>query len=271
VFRQALEGAGPLSASFRIRRRSDGAVRWLEARGTLHRSPEHGSRLLGVLVDVTERHEVETRLRLTVGELNHRVKNTLAAVQSIASQTLRAPGGEAIPATARSAFEARLLALARSHDLLTRDGWSGVDLGELVALALAPHGGGPRLQAEGPPVRVPPRYAVPLGIALHELASNAARHGALSVPEGRVAVAWGLHAAPDGGPPRLELHWRESGGPALGGPPERRGFGTRLLERGLARELGGTVTLEFPPTGLCCSIVAPLPAAAAPEERVAAE
>jgi two-component sensor histidine kinase len=268
VFRRAVRGEGPLSLDFRIRRRSDGQLRWLEASGTLHGCPGEDSRVVGVLVDVTERRQAESRLRLTVGELNHRVKNTLAAVQSIASQTLRGTGAsDPIPVAARSDFASRLLALARSHDVLTREGWTGADLAELVGLALAPHGGpdSPHLTVGGPPVRVPPRFAVPLGIALHELATNAARHGALSQPEGQVSVTWSLEPAPEeGGASWLRLRWREQGGPVLAGPPTRRGFGTRLLERGLARELGGTVTLTFPPEGVVCDIVAPLPAAPHP-------
>ncbi len=264
VFRRALRGAAPLTLEFRIRRAGDGDIRWLEALGALHRAPDGAGKFLGVLSDVTERRRAEQRLRLAVGELNHRVKNTLAAVQSIASQTLRAPPGSGgiIPASARAAFEARLLALARSHDVLTREGWTGVELGELVALALAPHGTGggtPRHVALGPPLRVPPRFAVPLGVALHELATNAARHGALTQPGGRVEVSWLVEPSKQEGiPPMLRLRWAESGGPPVPGPPAARGFGTRLLERGLARELGGTVQLFFHPEGVVCEIVAPL-------------
>ncbi len=265
VFRRALRGAAPLTLEFRIRRAGDGDIRWLEALGALHQAPDGAGKFLGVLSDVTERRRAEQRLRLAVGELNHRVKNTLAAVQSIASQTLRAPpGGDGtIPAEARAAFEARLLALARSHDVLTREGWTGAELGELVALALAPHGasggGAPRHVAYGPPLRVPPRFAVPLGVALHELATNAARHGALKVPTGRVEVSWKLEPPlRDNLPPTLKLRWVETGGPVVSGPPAQRGFGTRLLERGLARELGGTVQLHFRPEGVVCDIEAPL-------------
>ena len=265
VFRRALHGAAPLTLEFRIRRAGDGDIRWLEALGALHRAPDGAGKFLGVLSDVTERRRAEQRLRLAVGELNHRVKNTLVAVQSIAAQTLRAPPGGAgsIPLEAKATFEARLLALSRSHDVLTREGWTGVELGEVVALALAPHGtsggGAPRHVALGPSLRVPPRFAVPLGVALHELATNAARHGALKVPTGRVEVSWKLDPPPrEGEPPVLTLRWVESGGPPVAGPPAQRGFGTRLLERGLARELGGTVQLHFLPEGVVCEMVAPL-------------
>jgi two-component sensor histidine kinase len=217
-----------------------------------------------VLADVTERRRGEQQLRLTVGELNHRVKNTLATVQSLAQQTLRpeAGGTGAIPTNARKAFEGRLLALARSHDVLTREAWTGAELGELVSLALAPHvasGGTPRHIAHGPPLRVPPHFAVPLGVALHELATNAARHGALKLPSGRVEVSWRVEMPQaEGDTPKLKLRWAESGGPPLTGQPALRGFGSRFLERGLARELGGAVRLGFRPTGVVCEIEAPL-------------
>lgn len=273
AYRAARDGAAPLKLEFRIRRAGDGDTRWLEALGALHRGPDGRGKFLGVLADVTERRRSEARLRLTVGELNHRVKNTLAAVQSIAAQTLRPrPDAEGtIPAEARHAFEQRLLALSRSHDVLTREGWTGVELAELVTLALAPHGaaaGSPRSVVAGPALRVPPRLAVPLGVALHELATNAARHGALKLPGGQVSVTWQLDPVAGCAAGVLRLVWHETGGPPVAGPPARRGFGTRLLERGLARELGGTVALDFRPAGVVCEITAPVPAAAEPGARV---
>jgi PAS domain S-box-containing protein len=263
AFRSSRRGDAPATLEFRIRRAGDGDIRWLEARGAVHRPADGADKLLGVLADVTERRRAEARLRLTVGELNHRVKNTLASVQSIAAQTLRSPDGPdaPIPAGARNAFQARLLALARSHEVLTREGWTGADLGELVRLALAPHEAGQgrrRLVAEGPPLRVPPRLAVPLAVALHELSTNAARHGALSLPEGSVTVRWRMQPPRDANAlPTLTLNWQESGGPEVR-PPARRGFGTRLLEGGLARELGGSVHLSFRPEGVSCEIRATL-------------
>ena len=265
LFRRALRGAVPLSLEFRIHRAGDGDVRWLEALGALHQAADGTSKFLGVLSDVTERRRAEQRLRLAVGELNHRVKNMLSSVQSIAAQTLRAPpesNGD-VPAAARKTFEARLLALSRSHEVLTREGWTGADVGELVALALAPHSAGisdrPRHVVVGPPLRVPQRFVVPLSVALHELASNSARHGALTVPTGQVEISWKLvPESHDVAATTLKLRWAESGGPPVPGPPLRRGFGTRLLERGLAGELGGTVHLHFHPTGVVCEIEAPL-------------
>jgi PAS domain S-box-containing protein len=282
IFRRAVAASAPLHAECRIRRAGDGEVRWLEATGAPHRGPDGRVKYLGVIADVTERRRAEEQLRLVAGELNHRVKNSLAAVQSIAAQTLRWPEDDAPgAAAARAAFEARLLALARSHDLLTREGWSGAGRADVAARALAPHaaakGTAPageatetRVRIAGPPVRLSPRSAIPLAMALHELATDAARHGALSVPQGRVAVTWSLVPKDPGeGEPRLLLRWRESGGPALAGPPARRGFGSRLLERGLALELCGTVRMDFAPGGLVCEIEAPL-SIVAPSDAVAA-
>jgi len=172
-------------------------------------------------------------------------------------------------------FQTRLLALATAHDLLTREHWEGAPLTRLVETALAPHAGttgsteapvsaAPRVSANGPPVRLAPETALALAMAMHELATNAAKHGALSVPAGRVAVDWRVEAPPDGttdaSDGTLLLEWSEHGGPPVSGPPTRRGFGSRLIERGLPVQLGrgGAVSLEFAPSGLRCHLRAPL-------------
>jgi two-component sensor histidine kinase len=189
-----------------------------------------------------------TQQALLINELNHRVKNTLATVQSMAAMTLgRDPSGD----QAR-AFEGRLFALSRAHDVLTRGSWERVDLAELVAQALGPFAAEGRIDPEGPNLALGPQQALALSMALHELATNAAKYGALSGPAGRVSIRWSL----DGG--RLDFHWTESGGPTVK-PPTRRGFGSRLLETGLARELDGDVRLAFEPTGLVCSIAMRVP------------
>jgi len=208
--------------------------------------------------DITGRKGAEQRQRLLMDELNHRVKNTLATVQSIAMQTSR---GADSPAAFFDAFKARLHALARAHDVLTTRAWQGVGLHEIAREALAPFmagdGGRTRIALDGPEVTLPPNIAVTLSMALHELATNAAKHGALSVPAGDVALQW--RQLDDAGKPTVEIDWRESGGPPVQ-PPTRRGFGSRLLERGLAAELNGEVLLEFPPAGAHCRIRLPLPA-----------
>ncbi len=208
---------------------------------------------VNMLVDISERKKAEELQRLLVEELNHRVKNTLAAVQSIAAQTFRVAG----PGTAATrAFGGRLMALSKAHDLLTKDRWKGVQLCDLIRQELAPYASsGARTIIEGPDVRLPPNMAVPLGMALHELAINAAKYGAFSNEAGRVQVEWEL--AESGNAPLLRLRWAEQGGPPVK-KPARQGFGSRLIERGLSRQLNGEVRLEYDPAGVTCVFELPL-------------
>ncbi|HEY0012994.1 MAG TPA: HWE histidine kinase domain-containing protein [Allosphingosinicella sp.] len=199
--------------------------------------------------DVTERRRAEERQRLLVNELNHRVKNTLALVQGLALQSFKS-GRDMVEA--REAFQQRLAALAAAHDLLTRESWEGATLSELMRDALCLYDGGEeRISWSGPPARLNPKAAVSLVMALHELCTNAAKYGALSVPEGRVSVAWSVEGD------RLHLEWRERGGPRVQ-VPERRGFGFRMIERALAADVAGGATLDFQPEGLVCRIDATL-------------
>ncbi len=205
--------------------------------------------------DITERKRAAERQRFLLNELDHRVKNTLAAVQSIATQSLR---GARDPEAARRNLDERLVALAKAHDLLTRDQWTGVALGELAGQLLAPYGGDDpaRVVVAGPELRLPTRAAVAFAMAFHELATNAAKYGALSCPEGRVRIDWQVTAG--GAAPRLRLTWREAGGPEVV-VPGRRGFGSRMVEDGLAHEFGGEVVLRYEPTGVVCAMDIPLP------------
>lgn len=192
--------------------------------------------------------------RLLIDELNHRVKNTLATVQSIATQTLRnAPTTE----EARDALETRLLALSRAHDVLTRENWEGAFLSDIVAQAIAPYNpsDGGRFQVAGPDVRLLPRTALALAMAFQELATNAVKYGALSNPSGHVEIAWTMRESQP--TPWLNLRWSESGGPTVA-VPTRRGFGSRLIERNLARDLDGRVEIAFVPHGITCTVNAPL-------------
>ena len=176
------------------------------------------------------------------------MKNTLATVQSIANQSLR---NATTAAQARGDIEGRLIALSRAHDVLTREGWEGANLREIVAQAIEPFG--QRFVVAGPDLRLLPRMALALAMALQELATNAVKYGALSNETGEVEIAW---TADDHR--HLALTWTERGGPAVA-PPNRRGFGSRLIERSLASDLGGTVALRFEPEGVVCAIAAPLP------------
>ena len=207
--------------------------------------------------DITERHRAESLRQLLLNELNHRVKNTLAVVQGLAAQSFK-PGID--PDRARRAFEGRLRTLAAAHDLLTAENWAGAGLRSVIVRAVHGAADASRLTIEGADLQLPPQTAVTLALAVHELATNAVKHGALGVPEGRVHVDWAITRPADDGIPRLRLHWVESGGPPVV-PPARRGFGSRMLEQGLAGEVGGTVRLDFAPDGLRCHIDAPLPGA----------
>lgn len=241
------QGDGRYEVEYRVKQ-LDGEWRWLSAWGLVEFEGWGAERkavaIAGASRDLTEMKAAEAMQRLMVNELNHRVKNSLAIVQSIASQTLR---GATDLQAAREALESRIGSLARAHDLLTDRSWSGADLAAVVARALEPFEAS-RLEVSGPTVDVPPRHALALSMALHELATNAAKYGALSNAAGRVQVRWTVD-----GTGMLRLEWLESGGPPVL-PPQRRGFGSRLLKDGLMRELAGETRLDYAPTGLRCEI-----------------
>ncbi len=192
-----------------------------------------------------ERAAAEKHRTLLLHEMNHRIKNILAAVQAIANQTFK---DEATPESMRT-FGSRLSAMAAAHDLLVSGSWQGVELRRAIEAALDPFGldRQGRFSLEGPPVDIAAKPAVALSMALHELCTNAAKYGALSVPEGHVAVRWII--APGEKGDRFRLSWTETGGPPVH-PPERAGFGTRLIETALASELAAQADLAFLPEGL---------------------
>jgi PAS domain S-box-containing protein len=203
---------------------------------------------------VFERRRTEAHLRLLVNELNHRVKNMLTIVQSIAAQTMR---GSDVAERARDAFASRLTALSAAHDLLITEGWESASLRQVIEKAgLGCGAGRERLRIEGPDLRLQPRTAVSLAMALHELCTNAVKYGALSNEQGTVTIRWETFGPAS--EERLRLVWTEAGGPPVTAP-ERRGFGTRMIERGLASDLGGTARIAFEPAGVVCTIDAPLP------------
>jgi two-component sensor histidine kinase len=198
---------------------------------------------VGASRDLTKQKEAEELQRLLLNELNHRVKNTLATIQAITIQTLRTSSD--LP-SAREALNRRILSLAQAHDLLTMRAWTGANLTDVVMRALdafAPT----QLKLSGTAIDVSPGHALSLSLALHELATNAAKYGALSCPEGRVSVKWGLQNG------MLHLDWEESGGPPVT-PPTKKGFGSRLLEELVIRDLEGDTKLTYDVSGVRCSI-----------------
>ncbi|ACA19887.1 signal transduction histidine kinase [Methylobacterium sp. 4-46] len=226
----------------------DGSVRWLLLRAeTKEDSAGQPANIVGVVLDITARKRAEEHRALLLHELNHRVKNTLATVQAIAHQTFR---GDSSDRT--ETFEARLLALSKAHDLLTRESWEGANLTEIVSAAIAPfrRTDGTRFQIVGRQVWLAPRIALALAMALHELGTNAAKYGALSTMSGRVLIGWSVSGSK---PTHLILRWSEQGGPSVV-PPTRKGFGTRLIERTLASEMRGDVDISYEPTGVECAL-----------------
>ncbi|WP_394886058.1 sensor histidine kinase (plasmid) [Mesorhizobium sp. AaZ16] len=184
------------------------------------------------------------RQKMLIDELNHRVKNTLATVMSVCAQTAR---GATDVELFVDLFKGRLVALAGAHDILCRQGWSKVSLGELSAQVLAPYGD--RIETQGADVPLRPSAALSLSMVLHELATNAAKHGSLS-GNGMVTIRWTTNG-------KFELEWIESGGPAVINNPVRSGFGSKLIKQVVERELGGSVQIEYRPVGLLCRLVMP--------------
>jgi two-component sensor histidine kinase len=222
----------------------------------LHDSAGNLIGAVNMLVDITERKRAETQQKTLINELNHRVKNTLATVQSLAAQTMSEPG---VSRHLRQAFEGRLLALSRVHDQLTRAHWEAADLATVFADIFAPHHsvGPERVRLDGAPIRMAPQAALTLAMVLNELATNAARYGSLSAPGGTLSVIWSV--AGNGAGQALRIDWQEAGGPAVQ-PPAHRGFGTRLLKRGIVQALKGSAELAFDPAGVRCSMEIPLAA-----------
>jgi len=212
---------------------------------------EVASRTWAALARARVERQASERQRLLINELNHRVKNTLATIQSLVHQTLR---DGVVTAEARERLTERLLALSTAHNVLTRENWKSADLGEIAREALRPYDDPPgvHIDISGPPARLAPNVALALSMALHELATNAVKYGALSSPNGRVAVAW----APVPTSAAMALDWRETGGPPVT-PPTSKGFGSRLLSS-LTGELGAPADVCYAPDGVTCRLRAPV-------------
>ncbi|MBM1174427.1 sensor histidine kinase [Microvirga arabica] len=240
---------------YRIIRQDDRQVRWLARRGEIVRN-EAGepSRVIGAVYDITDRKRAEEQRQLLMQELAHRVKNTLAMVQAISTQTMRSA---ASLEEAGTIFGERLTALARANDTLLQENWSSASIRVIVEGAIQSHNDHGRIHCSGPDIRLGPKAALALSLALHELCTNAAKYGALSMETGQVEITW--HVAGDKDAALFRFRWQESGGPPVKAP-ERKGFGSRLIERSLAGSFGGQAGIRYEPTGIVWSIETPLSA-----------
>ncbi len=210
----------------------------------LVRAADRPGLILLAIEDVTARVQAEEQQQVLAGELHHRLKNVLATVQSICSLTLRRSTSLE---EFKSAFEGRLGVLGRAHDILINENWVGADMGDIARATLDPYRVGDRVSLDGPAIRFKPETGVAVAMVLHELATNAAKYGALSSESGRLQVSW--RELGDAGDRQVRLTWVESGGPSVT-PPARRGFGSRLIEQSIVRQLGGMAKSEFEPDGL---------------------
>jgi PAS domain S-box-containing protein len=258
AFRRAFDenvrsGSSGFGQDFRVLR-PDGEIRWVLRRAQLIRD-ENGelTSMLGVALDLTERRDKEEHITFLMRELAHRSKNLVAVIQAIAHQTAR--HADDVPDFI-DRFSARLVSLARTHDLLSGKDKDGASLDELVRSQIEPfvESGGHQVTVSGPPIVIDQVATQNIGLALHELATNAAKYGALSVPEGRVAIEW--QVSRNGTDRHLRLTWRESNGPKVA-PPLRKGFGHIVVERTVADSLDAKVDLNFAPTGLTWEVEIP--------------
>jgi PAS domain S-box-containing protein len=244
---------GLYDVEYRTIGKEDGVLRWVAAKGRgIFDDSGRCVRVVGTAIDITARKRAEEHQRLLIDELSHRAKNLLAIVQAVAHQTLRS---DASPDEMRKAFEGRLGALGAAHSILTQQMWESAPIRSIIrdtVLAVCPNDR--RILAQGPNLLLPPKTSVSLAMAIHELATNALKYGALSNEKGRVDIRWSSEGE------RLKLIWQERDGPIVAAP-SRRGFGSRMIERGLAAELGGSVAIRFDPAGVICTVDAPLPEA----------
>lgn len=249
----APKGDGLMAADYRTLASKDEPERWVQLRAqtVANRS---GLRLVGTVRDITARKNAEVQQKVVSAELQHRIKNTFAMVSAIASQTLR--GDDIAPQ--RDAFQARLGALARAQDMLMATGHERASLRDVLESALAAHRSEQRpIILDGPELELSARHGLSIALAAHELATNAAKYGALSTDGGEVRIDWSTDSHDETGRPLFELVWRESGGPAVQ-TPSRSGFGSRLVTRVLPSDFGGTVDVDYGPDGVVCRLVAPL-------------
>ncbi len=250
-FEQASRDRQPFEAEYRLVR-ADGKTAWVhDSVSVLDDSDGCAHRFISVTLPIDERKHAEEQTALLLGELDHRVKNVLAIVSSIVAQTLKA---DLSPEAFTEAIAGRITAITRAHNLLTSHGEAGAGtLRDLIDTELEPYQR-QDIRIDGPAIALTPKAGLSLAMAIHELASNAAKYGSLSVPRGQLTVSWALTEGPDR---QLLLNWMESGGPLVPGPPSRRGFGTSLIERSLSFEFDAKVERSFASSGVVCTIALP--------------
>ena len=252
-FRQALDrGLDSYEVEYRIIRPVDGELRWIFGRGrTVRDSAGKPVRYSGVDIDITERKQAEEHVRLLLAELNHRANNLLTVIQAIARQT----ANTADPKIFAERLSQRIAGLAASNDLLVSGKWQGVEIGRLIDSQLSHFADlGARVVLDGPPVRLTPAAAQALGMALHELATNAVKHGALANQAGRISIRWSVADGP--AEPEFRMTWSEQDGPPVAAP-QRTGFGRTVMERMIAAALEGKATLQFPAGGIVWTFACP--------------
>ena len=248
---------GRYRVACRITRASDGQLRWIEFSGRCETDAEgRPFRVVGVTADITERKRAEEHQNMLMAELDHRVKNILAVVQSIVRRSLGR--GKTVGPEATDLLIGRLNALAQSHSLLASSRWEGARLNDILEAEVAPYrsGGEERVMVGGPNLTVTPKAAQALSLVLHELVTNAAKHGALSREGGRILVVWEIEG--DRNERTLVFTWQEHGGPKIEQVPTRKGFGSLLIERTSAFELGGKAALDYAQNGLRATFELPL-------------
>lgn len=250
---EAMRRGNYFSEEYRLLRK-DGAEFWVLARGQcLFDESGNPDRFPGVAMDITEQKRSERRQSILMAELDHRVKNVLATVQSMTAQTLRGANADAA-----ARFRGRLDALAQTHTLLAESRWNGASMRRLIAATISPHQGEndpSRVRFDGPDLTPTAEAAQPLSRTLHEFLTNAMKYGALSAPEGRVDIDWSLTGGDDA---RIVMHWRENGGPEIRFKPREKGFGTQLIDSALSYELDGSVEMDYRPSGLVATLTLPV-------------
>jgi PAS domain S-box-containing protein len=247
------KGSPEYSVEYRIIR-PNGEIRWVETRCFISYESKGGpQRVIGVSIDITERKRGEEQQRALHAELDHRVKNVLATVSAVVSHTRQ---GSRSVASFAAALEGRISSMAKTHELLSSDRWMGVSLTKLVDCELAAYAAGNNTRVNGPKVTLLPEVGQAMAIVLHELVTNAAKHGALSTRNGRVSIQWDRRHDGKSGAQPLVFEWQEIGGPPVA-PSGKRGYGTTTIRDLIPYEFGGTVDLVFAPDGVRCRLELP--------------